>query len=273
MIKKNAIRRTRGDLFGDVLVYGIGVLALVVTLLPFMHVIAMSLSDPAKVAKQEIFLWPKGINFDAYRMVMQNQMFWTNYGNTLWIVLVGTLINLILTVTLAYPMSRAQFFLRRPVMKLITFTMFFSGGLIPLFIVVNKIGLYNTRLAVILPYAISTYNLIVCRTFFEGIPESLVESAKLDGANDARVLVSIVLPLSKAIIAVLVLFYAVGHWNSYFPAMLFIPKTELQPVQVYLIRVLIQNTEALAQEGSAGYSRALIVEQLKYAVIIVTVLP
>lgn len=273
MRKANAIKRSKGDVWGDALVYTIGILAILVTVIPFLHVIAMSLSDPAMVSKQQIFLFPKNIQFDAYRMVMKNEMFWNNYGNTLWIVFFGTITNIVLTITLAYPLSRAQFFMRRPVMKLITFTMFFSGGLVPLFIVVNKVGLYNSRWAVILPYAVSTYNLIVCRTFFEGIPESLIESAKLDGANDLRVLTSIVLPLSKAIISVLVLFYAVGHWNSYFPAMLFISKTTLQPVQVYLIRVLIQNTEALADEGSTGYSRALIVEQLKYAVIIVTVLP
>ena len=178
-----------------------------------------------------------------------------------------------MTITMAYPLSRKEFFIRRPIMKFVTFTMFFSGGLVPLFIMVNKLGLYNSRMAVILPYAISTYNLIVCRTFFEGIPDSLIESAKLDGASDLRVLWAVVLPLSSAIIAVLVLFYAVGHWNSYFPAMLYIPKNDLQPVQVYLIRVLIQDSEALAEEGSAGFSRALIVQQLKYAVIIVTVLP
>lgn len=179
----------------------------------------------------------------------------------------------LLTVALAYALSRREFFLRRTLMILVTFTMFFSGGLIPLFLMVSRLGLYNSRWAVILPYAISTYNLIVCRSFFEGIPESLMESARLDGANDLRILFSIVLPLSGAIVAVLVLFYAVGHWNSYFPAMLFISKPALQPVQVYLIRVLIQNSEALAEEGSAGYSRALVVEQLKYAVIIVTILP
>lgn len=268
-------RKTRplGAVLGDVLIYGIGALALIVTLIPFLHVIAMSCSNSMAVAKQEIFLLPKGIQFDAYRLVMENKMFWTTYGNTIWIVVFGTLTNMALTIALAYPLSRAGFFLRRPVMMLITFTMFFSGGLVPLFITVNGIGLYNSRWAVILPYAISTYNLIVCRTFFEGIPESLMESAKLDGATDLRILWSIVLPLSTAIIAVLILFYAVAHWNSYFPAMLFISKGNLQPVQVYLIRVLIQNSEALAEEGSAGYSRALIVEQLKYSVIIVTILP
>ena len=271
--RKNAIRKTPGSIAADVLIYFIGVLAILVTIIPFLHVIAMSLSDPNLVAKQEIFLWPKGINVAAYSMVMENQLFWTTYGNTLWIVFFGTLTNILLTVTLAYPLSRVNFFMRRPVMKLVTFTMFFSGGMIPLFILVNQLGLYNSRWAVILPYAISTYNLIVCRTFFEGIPESLVESAKLDGATDIRVLWSIIMPLSKPILAVLVLFYAVGHWNSYFPAMLYISKPTLQPVQVYLMRVLIQDSEALAGEGSAGFSRALIVEQLKYAVIIVTVLP
>lgn len=268
-----AIRRPAGAILGDVLIYGVGVLAVLVTLVPFLHVIAMSMSDPLLVARQEIFLIPKQVQWDAYRLVLENNVFWTNYGNTLWIVGAGTVVNIVLTVTLAYALSRRSFFLRRPLMMLVTFTMFFSGGLVPLFLMVNNLGLYNTRWAVILPYAVSTYNLIVCRSFFEGIPESLMESARLDGANDLRILVSIVLPLSAAIIAVLVLFYAVGHWNSYFPAMLFISKPALQPVQVYLIRVLIQNSEALAEEGSAGYSRALVVEQLKYAVIIVTILP
>ena len=270
---KTRTKRPLGSVLGDVLIYGIGVLAMLITLVPFLHVIAMSCSDPMCVSKQEIFLFPKGIQFDAYRLVMENKMFWTTYGNTIWIVVLGTLTNVVLTVTLAYPLSRGGFFLRRPVMMLITFTMFFSGGLIPLFITVNNLGLYNSRWAVILPYAVSTYNLIVCRSFFESIPESLMESAKLDGASELRILWSIVLPLSTAILAVLVLFYAVAHWNSYFPAMLFISKGDLQPVQVYLIRVLIQNSEALAEEGSAGYSRALIVEQLKYSVIIVTILP
>ncbi len=273
MLYRAKMKRPLGGVMGDVLIYGIGALALLVTLVPFLHVVAMSCSDPLAVSKQEIFLLPKGVQFDAYRLVMENRMFWTTYGNTIWIVAVGTLTNLVLTVSLAYPLSRTGFFLRRPVMMLITFTMFFSGGLIPLFVTVNSLGLYNSRWALILPYAVSTYNLIVCRTFFESIPESLMESAKLDGASDIRILWSIVLPLSTAILAVLVLFYAVAHWNSYFPAMLFISKGDLQPVQVYLIRVLIQNSEALAEEGSAGYSRALLVEQLRYSVIIVTILP
>lgn len=185
---------------GDVLIYGIGVLVILITLAPFIHVAAMSISDPLKVAKQEIYLFPHGINFDAYKMVMENQNFWGSYGNTLWIVFFGTLTNIILTVTLAYPLSRRDLIARRPVMLLITFTMFFSGGLVPLFLMVNKLGLYNSRWAVIMPTAISTYNLIVCRTFFEGIPEDLTEAARIDGANDIQILISIIMPLSRRLL-------------------------------------------------------------------------
>ena len=272
-MQNKQLKRTFGNIMGDVLIYGIGVLVILITLVPFIHVTAMSVSNPLMVSKQEIYLIPHGINFDAYKLVMQNNSFWKSYGNTLWIVFFGTLCNIVLTVTMAYPLSRRDFPARRPVMLLVTFTMFFSGGLVPLFITVNKLGLYNSRWAVILPGAISTYNLIVCRTFFESIPPDLTEAARIYGANDIQILLSIILPLSQAIVAVLVLFYAVAHWNGYFSAMLYLSKTELQPVQVYLVRVLIQNSEALADEGSAGYSRALIVEQLKYAVIMVTILP
>ena len=273
MKRKARIKESAGSRIADVLINAVGVLVILITLIPFMHVVAMSLSDPLLVMKQEIFLWPRQVQLRAYQMVLENQLFWTSYKNTIWVVVVGTLVNIFVTVLLAYPLSRRHTVGRRPIMLLITFTMFFSGGMVPLFIVVSQLGLYNNRWALILPSAVSTYNLIVCRTFFEGIPDSLIESAKLDGANDIRILVSIVLPLSSAIIAVLVLFYAVGHWNSYFPAMLYLPDTKLQPVQVYLVRVLIQDTEEMAQDSSACASRAMLVQQLKYAVIIVTVLP
>ena len=244
-MQNTQIRRSPASIAGDVIIYGVGLLVILITLVPLIHVLAMSVSDPLLVSKQEIYLIPRGINFDAYGMVMENRSFWNSYGNTLWIVFFGTLVNVALTVTMAYPLSRRDFFLRRPLMLLVTFTMFFSGGLVPTFITVNKVGLYNSRWAVILPFAISTYNLIVCRTFFESIPESLAEAARIDGANDIQILFKIILPLSHAIIAVLVLFYAVGHWNSYFPAMLYLSKSDLQPVQVYLMRVLIQDYERL----------------------------
>lgn len=277
MVRKRPVRslprRPLGSRLGDLLVYAVGVGVVAITLTPFLHVTAMSLADPMKALREEIFLIPWGINLGAYKMVFENSSFLTAYGNTFWYTGVGTLLNVALTLTLAYPLARRGFFLRRPVMLLITFTMFFSGGMIPTFIVVSRLGLYNTRWAIVLPAAISTWNLIVCRTFFEGIPESLLESAKLDGAGEARILRDIVLPLSMPIIAVLILFYAVGHWNSYFSAVLYLSDTKLQPLQIYLRRVLIQATDEMAGDMKEGLDRDMAVHQLKYAAIIVSILP
>ena len=255
------------------------VLALVLTLLglvalyPFLYVISMAFSAPEHVLKRDVFFFPKGLGLDGFKLVAANKNLWPAYGNTIFYTVVGTLINLFVTVLISYALSRQYFVLRKSLSLMITFTMFFSGGMIPFFLVISNLGLYNTRWAVLLPFAASAWNIIIARSFYEQIPESLIESARIDGANDLQILGSIVLPLSGPILSVLTLFYAVGHWNSYFPAMLFISKPALQPVQVYLIRVLIQNSEALAEEGTAGYSRALVVEQLKYSVIIVTILP
>ena len=266
-------KRTRGEILSDMLIVLVGLFVILITLLPFLHVAAMSLADPMKALREEIFLIPWGFNLEAYRMVFQNTTFLLSYGNTFWYTGVGTLVNILFTITLAFPLARRQFVLRRPVMLLITFTMFFSGGLVPTFIVVSRLGLYNTRWAVILPYAISTYNLIVCRTFFENIPETLLESAKLDGASEYRILANVILPLSMPILAVLVLFYAVGHWNSYFSAVLYLSDTKLQPLQIYLRRVLIQATSEMATDMKDGLDRDMAVYQLKYAAIIVSILP
>ncbi len=266
-------RRDQTTLLSDILIYAVGVFVILITVLPFLHVAAMSLANPLKALRNEIFLIPYGINGEAYRLVFENAGFITAYLNTFWYTGVGTLFNVIFTVMLAYPLARREFFLRRPLMMAITFTMFFSGGLIPTFIIVSRLGIYNTRWALVLPTAISTWNLIVCRTFFEGIPESLIESGKLDGASEPRILVSIVLMLSMPIIAVLVLFYAVSHWNSYFSAVLYLSNTKLQPLQIYLRRVLIQETSEMGGDMKEGLDRDLAVHQLKYAAIIVSILP
>ena len=267
------VRRDQSTLLGDIFLYAVGILVILVTLLPFLHVAAMSLADPIKAMREEIFLIPWGINLEAYKLVFQNSSFLTAYMNTFWYTGVGTVVNVVLTIMLAYPLARREFFLRRPLMMAITFTMFFSGGLVPMFIIVSRLGIYNTRWAIILPTAISTWNLIVCRTFFEGIPESLIESGKLDGASEFRILTSIVLALSMPIIAVLVLFYAVGHWNSYFSAVLYLSDTKLQPLQIYLRRVLIQATSEMGGDMKEGFDRDMAVHQLKYAAIIVSILP
>ena len=254
--------------------YGLMVIGQLVTIYPVVLVISMSISDPLSVIKEEVFLLPKGFSLESYKYIMRDREMWLSYGNTVFYAVVGTALNVTLTVLGAYTLSRKKFFLRDTVMVLITLTMFFSGGLIPLFIVVSKLGMYNSRLAVLLPTAVSVYNLIVARAFFHSVPESMYESAFMDGANEMQILVSIYLPLCKAILAVLALFYAVRHWNSYFDAMLFLADKAKQPVQLYLVRVVLENVmSSLGLESAEDFRRELIATQLRYSVIVVVMMP
>ena len=258
---------------GSTLVYCMLILLTLITLYPFVYVFSMSVSDPYAVMRQEVWLLPKGFTLDSYEKVFQNKDLWMNYGNTLWYTVVGTLINMVCLVIGAYPLSRKNLFLRRPIMKAITFTMFFSGGMIPTFMVINSLGLYNTRWAMVIPNAVSVWNLIIARTYFEGIPEELIESAKLDGANDLTILGRVVLPLSKSILAVLMLFSAVNHWNAYFNAVLYLPSPEIQPLQIYLQKLLINMSDISGGDNPLGISRSMQVVQMRYSTILVVTLP
>ena len=271
-------RKSLGDLIFDLVIY-IGVtFALVITLYPFLYVLSMSLSDPGAVLRREIFLWPVGINLDTYKTVLSDPVLWRGYYNTIWYTVVGTLLNLSFTIMAAYPLSRKRFFARNFFMLMFVFTMFFSGGMIPTFIVVIKAGLYDTRGAILLPVLIATYNLIICRTFFQTIPEELFECARLEGAGEWRIVLRIVLPLSAPVIAVLVLFYGVNHWNSWFSAMIYLPDSDLHPIQLYLRRVLIQASREVADQmeqqgqGEEGMN-VFSLMQIKYTVMIVAILP
>lgn len=268
-------RLTVEDVAVDAAVYlGVG-LAFVVTLYPFVYVLSMSISDPVAVVRREVFLLPKGFSLAAYRTVLNDPVVLRSYYNTIWYTGVGTALNLVFTVMAAYPLSKRNFSARRVLMFLFVFTMFFSGGLIPLFVLVAKLGLYGTRWAIVLPTAIATFNLIICRTFFQTLPEDLFECARIEGAGEWRIVWKIVLPLSKPIIAVLVLFYGVTHWNSFFWALLFLPTADLHPIQIYLRRVLIQASPEAVQQfetGEAGEGVMAMV-QIKFAVMIVAVLP
>jgi putative aldouronate transport system permease protein len=248
-------------------------IVMIITLYPFLFVFSMSISDPKYVLDQSVWLFPKGFSVESYKRVFENPDIWTSYYNTIFYTVIGTAFNVMLTIFGAYPLSRKNFFARKQLMIFIVFTMFFSGGLIPLFILIKDLGLYNTRWALIIPGVISAFLLIVSRTFFQSIPESLDESAKMDGANDITILFKIIMPLSKPIIAVLALFYAVGHWNSYFPAMIYLPDAKLQPLQLYLVKILIQNQDKLSEGLTDELDRALFTLQLKYSIIIVAVLP
>ena len=198
----------------------------------------------------------------------------TYYGNTIWYTVVGVLLGIITTSLAAYPLSRRTFAARKPIMWLITFTMFFSGGMIPTYLVVARfLGLYNSRWAIILPGLTSAWYVIVARTFFMTIPEEMLESAKIDGAGEFRLFLQFVMPLSAPILAVLALYYGIGHWNAYFNAMLYLGKTELQPLALYVRRVVIQNSLEVEPVVDLTYEQVMSTLQIKYAVIVVAVVP
>ncbi|MGI5899498.1 MAG: carbohydrate ABC transporter permease [Christensenellales bacterium] len=245
-----------------------------VALYPVYFVLVASLSDSSLLLKHTgILMGPLGFSLEAYRSVMINPNIYTGYGNTLFIVLVGTSLNLAVTSGAAYALSRRSMTTRVPVMMGIIFTMMFSGGLIPLFLVVRDLGLYNSRWSLILPTLVNATNLTIMRTSFQEIPASLEESAKIDGANDLVVFSRIVLPLSKAVIAVICLYYGVAHWNSWFHASIFLRDRRLFPLQLILREILIMNdTTAMDSSGSVGDAE-MIGESIKYATIIVSTLP
>lgn len=206
-------------------------------------------------------------------MVFENPDVWRSYYNTIFYTVIGTAINVTLTMLGAYPLARTNFFARKQIMVFIVITMFFNGGLIPMFILIQNLNLYNTRWAILLPTAVSAFLIIITRTFFQSISESLHESAKLDGAGEFTILTRIVIPLSAPIVAVLALFYAVGHWNSFFPALMYLPDIKLQPLSLYLVKVLIQNSGAMMENMIDETEKSMYAVQLKYSLIIVAILP
>ena len=246
---------------------------LIITLYPFLYVFANSVSDPIATVKNEVYLWPVGFQLKTYSQLLESNDLLTSYYNTV----VGTIVSTFVVLMAAYPLSRKEFCLRRPLNTVFLFTMYFSGGIVPIYITINKLGLYDTRWAIILPVACNVYNMIVARTYFVTISESLIESAKLDGANDLVIFSRIVIRLSKSVIAVLVLFAAVSYWNTYLNAVLYLPSPELQPLQMFLYKLLVQGlSNAAGNSGAAGQmslERSMNVTQYKYAAIILTVLP
>lgn len=269
-------KKTIGDRLYLILVYVFILICTIAALYPMIYTLSMSISSAEHIARNDIILFPKGFSLKSYAMVFEDSDVWRGYANTIWYTVMGTVPSVFLTVLSAYPLSRKKFFLRRGLMKFVVITMYFSGGLVPSFILITKLGLYNTRWACILPYLISAWNLIVCRSFFESIPDSLAEAAEIDGASHFRTLFSIYFPLSKPIVAVLALFYAVGQWNAYFAAMMYLTDEKLQPLQMYLRKILIlSNMQSSSMSGATmgGFERSMAQQQLQYAVIVVAVLP
>ncbi|MFA6504449.1 MAG: carbohydrate ABC transporter permease [Treponemataceae bacterium] len=249
---------------------------IVLTLYPFYYIIMASISRPSELMSHRgLILAPLGgISWAAYKSVIfENPMIPIGYLNTIFYVAFGTVINITLTTLGAYALSRKKAKLVQPAMFAITFTMLFSGGMIPLFLLVKQLGLINSRLAILLPTAVSAYNLIIMRTSFQALPDSLEESAKMDGANDFIILWRIALPLSKAVVAVMVLFYSVSHWNSWFPAMMYLRDRDLYPLQLVLREILIMNNTESMTTGAAMSDAEPIGAAIQYATIMVSTLP
>ncbi|MGG4048843.1 carbohydrate ABC transporter permease [Paenibacillus favisporus] len=245
-----------------------------VTLYPFLYVLFASLSDPTEMARfRGMLLYPKGFNLEAYKAVMDNPMILTGYRNTIFYVAGGTAINLFMTTLGAYALSRRNVYFSNSIMFMIVITMVFNGGLIPTFLLVNSLGMLDTPWALLLPGAVSSFNLIIMRTAFQAVPVSLEESARIDGANDWTIMSRIIVPLSMPVIAVMILWYAVGHWNSYFSALIYLRDRELFPLQLVLREILISNSTDSMTTDAAASDRLDIGITIKYATIIISTLP
>ena len=218
------IRESRVDLIFTIINTSFLILVFLAVFYPLLYVVSASFSDPNAVSSGKVWLFPIGFTTKAYVRIFEYSRIWSGYANSLFYAIVGTLVNVTMTVLAAYPLSRNDLFGKNPLLFLFIFSMMFSGGLIPLFITVHQLGLYNTRWALIIPQALSVWNMIIAITFFRtSLPPELLEAAQLDGCSDIQYLIQIVLPLSKPILAVLCLFYAVGHWNQFFNALIFLP--------------------------------------------------
>ncbi|GIO29040.1 MULTISPECIES: carbohydrate ABC transporter permease [Paenibacillus] len=267
---------SRGDRVFNVMIYIILSLVAVIVLYPLLFVLSASFSDPQAVLRGEMLLWPKGVNLNSYAKIFQNQDILTGYSNTLLYTSIGTLINLVMTVLGAYPLSRKDFVGKNAIMALFVFTMFFGGGLIPTYLLIKDLGMLNTFWVMVLPNAVSIWNIIIMRTFFQqSIPYELQEAATIDGCSNIQILTRIILPLSMPIIAVMILFYAVGHWNAFFNALLYLSDKNKFPLQLILREILIQGqtNDMVKMSTESAIKQQREVEGIKYAVLVVANIP
>ena len=226
-------------------------IVIIITLYPLVYVLALSLSSSEYVQAGMVSIVPRGFNIEAYKQVFADNHFWKSYGNTIVYTVLGTALNLAFTSTMAFALSRRDLIGRKPLNMLVVFTMFFSGGLIPNFLLVKNLHIYNTIWAVLLPGAINTYNMIIVRTFMQQLPEEILESGRIDGANDLQLFSKIVLPLSKPSLATIGLYYAVDHWNAYFYPMLYLKDKSKYPLQVLLKEMIVDEDLSSLSQGAA----------------------
>ena len=275
-MKTSFLKESFSDKLYDIITRFLVIFAVVICVYPFVYVISIFLSSGIAVNQGRVWLYPVDIDLSTFGMVMRYGELWTSYLNTFYYTIVGTICNIIMTCLAAYPLSRRRFFMRRKLNFLLAFTMYFSGGLIPTYIVVTSLGLYNKRAAMIIPVLCSAYNIMICRSAFEAIPEDLFEEAAIEGANDFTCLTRIAIPLIKPTLAVLTLYYAVARYNDFFNAMLYLGKKELQPLQLFLRKLLLlASSEILQSAGSttAVAAAAMSTIQVRYVCIVLSVIP
>lgn len=273
--KKRRMKRTWGEWVFDTVKCIIMAIAFLITLYPFIYVASMSISSQDAVLSNQVTLLPVGFSLKAYETLLENDSILIGFLNTLFYTVVGTLYSTAVTLLAAYALSRKDFVIRNILTKFFLFTMYFNGGMIASFILIKNLNLYNTRASIILPTALSVFTLIIAITFFRDYPESLIEAARIDGYNELQIFVNIVLKTSKAIVAVVILFYAVEKWNTYFNAILYLRDADKQPIQVFLAKVLSDSADSLMfSDASQGMmERSSLVLQMRYALIMVTIIP
>ena len=273
MKNKNNIR-TKKDQGFYFFCYALVVVLTLVVLYPIIFIISASLSNSDTVVQGKVWLWPVDFTLQAYKIIINRSEIWNGYLNTIIYTVCGTLLNVALTLVCAYPMARKNLRGRSAIMFFFSFTMMFSGGMIPNYILVKNLGIMNTRWAIILPGAMSVYNMIVCRTFIESnIPDEMLEAAQIDGCSNTQFFFQMVLPLSKAIIAVLALWYGVAHWNAYMNAFLYLRDQDLYPLQIFLKEILVQSEMLGGEDIVDTENVTTIYVTLKYCIIVVSSAP
>ena len=275
--RKNRIKNeTLSDRIFDTINIIIMVVLFVIFVWPLWFVIIASFSDPILVNSGQVMLYPKGLTLDGYEMMLKYKQLWRGYGNTIFYTVAGTALNMVLSVCMAYPMSDKEFTARKVLIGFFMFTMYFSGGLIPGYLLMKNLGILNTRWAMLLPGAVSVYNCLILRSYFmNSIPAELREAATLDGAGKIAYLIKVVLPLSKAVLAVVALYYMVGHWNGYLKALYYLYKHELYPLQSILRDLLISDkmTIDLLADPEAAMEAFNQAQLMKYCVVIAAITP
>ncbi|ANY75927.1 MULTISPECIES: carbohydrate ABC transporter permease [Paenibacillus] len=268
------IKESLGDRIFLTVTYILLTLVLIAVLYPLIYIVSSSLSSPSAVSAGKVWLWPVDVSFAGYEAVFRNGQVLTGYANSLFYTVAGTFISVSLTIMVAYPLSKKSFFGRTPLMVFITFTMLFSGGLIPTYLVVKSMGMIDTRWALLIPNAVWVWQVIIARTFFQtSIPDELSEAADIDGCSDIRYIFSVVLPLAKPIIAVLSLMYAVGQWNAYFDALIYLKSQSLYPLQLILRSILILGSGTGNMDAGEMVKQQQMAELMKYSLIVVASLP